>query len=294
MSFLNPIQILSPIILMTISVPLFIFASITTYLALATLFLRAFIVYLELATALVHSWLVRPSKPLPPLPLSASTVTARPTTIEPPSTAITSSSQRKPHGRPSSSHQKNPPASQKSKRSQHRPTKSDPNASFAPMSTTPTDRDFEGVGGWCDPGPDNDEALWMGMNARLQLPAMAMHDSATRHHRRSLTASGASPRNSGVWDSYGLRMSSSPGQSRPRTRAGTPSAMVEIQGLGTGVPGGVEGYFSLTPVERVGASTESLRMTESDRRRLSLRTTSTGSSESVKSIVKIVKTTSFD
>ncbi len=50
------------------------------------------------------------------------------------------------------------------------------------QSVGPT-RDFEGVGGWrLDKSSDDDDALWTGINSRLELPA-----DHTRRHHRSLT-----------------------------------------------------------------------------------------------------------
>jgi hypothetical protein len=84
----------------------------------------------------------------------------------------------------------------------HRPhTKSDSLSSL--LGTSEFTKDFEGVGGWRDPGDAKEEALWMGMNSRLELPA----DVSPRRHRRSLTG-GAIPNQRWSW---------SPIQSRART-----------------------------------------------------------------------------
>jgi hypothetical protein len=71
-------------------------------------------------------------------------------------------------------------------------------------------RDFEGVGGWRMSGDDDEEALWMGINSRLQLPA----ETPTRRHARSLTG-GVSPGQRWSAGSEAFRMS--PVQSRART-----------------------------------------------------------------------------
>lgn len=60
------------------------------------------------------------------------------------------------------------------------------------------------------PGDDDEEALWMGINSRLQLPA----ETPTRRHPRSLTG-GASPGQRWSAGSEAFRMS--PVQSRART-----------------------------------------------------------------------------
>lgn len=47
-------------------------------------------------------------------------------------------------------------------------------------------RDFEGVGGWRFPGPDEEDTQWTLLNSRLELPAAP---ERKRRHRRSLTSS---------------------------------------------------------------------------------------------------------
>lgn len=68
-------------------------------------------------------------------------------------------------------------------------------------------RDFEGVGGWRIPGPDDDDGIWESMNSRLELPAL-INDGHNRNHHRSKT--------SGSLTSAPLPMRS-PIQSRART-----------------------------------------------------------------------------
>ena len=67
-------------------------------------------------------------------------------------------------------------------------------------------RDFEGVGGWRFPSPDDEDGPWTSMNSRLELPATG--GERKRHHRRSLT--------SGSMSSAPLA-TSSPVRSRART-----------------------------------------------------------------------------
>lgn len=56
--------------------------------------------------------------------------------------------------------------------------------SSANLATTTPLRDYEGVGGWRLQEDDEEEALWIGINSRLELPAAQM-----RRHQRSLTGS---------------------------------------------------------------------------------------------------------
>jgi len=83
------------------------------------------------------------------------------------------------------------------------------------------DRDYEGVGGWRVEGDEPEEALWIGMNARLELP---LPGGGQRMHRRSLT--GSSQR--WTWSPEALKMS--PVESRARTPS-TDQAVEEYFGL---------------------------------------------------------------
>ena len=162
--------IISPILLL-ISIPLSIFAAVTTTLAFSTLFFRALLVYAELAAALIQDQFVGQ----PTIKSSASSNT-RLVTL-----ATTD-------GRG---------AQQKSRRSSVGSSSSN-GGSTTPRILEPSGlgiynggvaaRDFEGVGGWRIPGPD--DALWTSMNSRLELPAMA--DGHQRHHNRSQTTSASS------------------------------------------------------------------------------------------------------
>ncbi|KZM18612.1 hypothetical protein ST47_g10218 [Ascochyta rabiei] len=71
-------------------------------------------------------------------------------------------------------------------------------------------RDYEGVGGWRDTGNEDEEALWIGINSRLQLPAA----TPDRRHQRRHTG-GQSPNQRWSRSPEAFRMS--PVQSRART-----------------------------------------------------------------------------
>ncbi|MCJ1286299.1 hypothetical protein MMC26_005644 [Xylographa opegraphella] len=148
--------VLTPFILL-VSVPLFIFAVITTSLAFSTLFLRVLIVYVELAVVVVHNHFSLPPPPRKEASLS-----------------------RKKSGRSI--------AGSRSSSGSLTPKLPVPDSGIYPA--TPLARDFEGVGGWRfpDDGDDDSEALWTGMNARLELPALASLGSELKaKHERSLT-----------------------------------------------------------------------------------------------------------
>ncbi|MCJ1434989.1 hypothetical protein MMC27_004359 [Xylographa pallens] len=147
---------LTPFILL-ISVPFFIFAVITTSLAFSTLFLRVLIVYIELAVVVVHNHFSFPPSPRKEPSLS-----------------------RKKSGRSI--------AGSRSSSGSLTPKLPVPDSGIYP--STPLARDFEGVGGWRfpDAGDDDSEALWTGMNARLELPALVnVGGELKAKHERSLT-----------------------------------------------------------------------------------------------------------
>lgn len=181
--------LLSPILLF-ISIPLSLFAALTTTLAFSTLFFRALLVYAELGAVLIQNQFVSQY---------TSEKTPAPTRVAPPI----------PEG----------------KQPQHKSRRSSAGSGSNGGSTTPrvpdTDfgihsgggevRDFEGVGGWRNAGPDDEDAVWTSLNSRLELPAMV--DGRRRNHRRSRT--------SGSLTSVSL-----PLKSPVRSRAMTPTSVV--------------------------------------------------------------------
>jgi hypothetical protein len=188
--FFNPLYLLVPPALILASIPLVFFAFLTSTIAFTTLLIRVSIVYFELTLALIRSALfTEPSKPAKQSHtrhhVPSNTPRRRGSVIS------NSSSQDFAHPR------------------KYGPIKSE---SFASLVGTGGPRDYEGIGGWRDPGEDPaEEALWIGMNSRLELPAIA--PTRQRNHQRSLT--GGSQRWSGVWSPETMRMS--PVQSRART-----------------------------------------------------------------------------
>ncbi|KAF2837300.1 hypothetical protein M501DRAFT_1018208 [Patellaria atrata CBS 101060] len=196
------LTILNPPLLLLISIPLALFATLTTTLAFTTLFIRVSIVYFELGIALLHSW-VCVSKPHSKPPNQKPFKSSRSRSHTPTATSSP----------PNTSHKR-------------RPSSVVSTSSLSTLLPNNTNRDFEGVGGWrITSSSSEEEALWMGMNARLELPA-------ERRHTRSLT--GGSQRLS--WPPETMRMS--PVASRART----PNA----GGNGSGNGEGSEGYFEMS------------------------------------------------
>ncbi|KAF2245432.1 hypothetical protein BU26DRAFT_68463 [Trematosphaeria pertusa] len=181
----SPLYLLGPPLLLLVSVPLAVFAFLTTTLAVSLLAVRVSVVYVELGVALLHAYLFpEPPKPLPKRP------------PPPPSSPPRFRNRHGSAASSASSQDTAVPAARLHNKA----------GSFANLYDTSMTRDFEGVGGWREPGDDDEEALWMGMNSRLELPAAL----PTRHQRRH---TGESQRWS--WSPEALRMS--PMQSRSRT-----------------------------------------------------------------------------
>lgn len=156
--------LLSPILLL-ISVPLALFAFLTTTFAFSTLFFRVLVVYAELGVVLVHDQFAsQPTSRNTQSPLKASS----PVLVE------------KEHRR-------------RSRRSSVGSGNSGSHTPRIPESSGlgiygggGIGRDFEGVGGWRFPDHGHEDVLWTSMNSRLELPATV--DDRNRHHRRSLTS----------------------------------------------------------------------------------------------------------
>lgn len=207
-----------PLVLI-VSIPFAAFAAFTTSIAFFVLFIRLLIVYFDLGIALIHSAL----RPLPPSPPSPSTTKKDPILLhsQPPTPGHETA---KPRRRRSSlvgtatPPQNGPHASS----TQNTMTKT---ASFASLVGTGTaNRDYEGVGGWrLATSDDDEEALWLNLNSRLELPVTS--SPASRRHKRSASST-----------SQSLRSSPEMGRSPLLMRARTP---------GTASP---EGYFSLQPL----------------------------------------------
>lgn len=190
-SMASPLYLLGPPLLLLVSIPLAIIALLTTSIAIGILAVRVSIVYFELGIALVHAYLFPPVQKPAPKQLSPRHTSPHRARHRRSSTASTTSSQ-------DTAIPPNPPRLHNK------------SGSFVSLiGTSEITRDFEGVGGWRVSGGDDEEALWMGMNARLELPAAL----PKRKHQRSLTGGSQTQRWS--WSPEAMRMS--PMQSRART-----------------------------------------------------------------------------
>lgn len=194
----NPVYALAPFVLVVVSIPLAICAVITTSFAVTLLACRAAVVYVQLTIALIGAWVdPRPSKPTIESLYS-------PLTPSPEGKSPTRQRQRNGNISSTSSQETIVPAARAAQTSNSNlPYK-------VSVVTNEAARDFEGVGGWRTPGDDDEEALWMNMNSRLELP----REAPSRRHQRSHTG-GSTPGNRRSWSPESLRMS--PVQSRART-----------------------------------------------------------------------------
>ncbi|KAK4541790.1 hypothetical protein LTR36_007322 [Oleoguttula mirabilis] len=138
------------------------FAVVTTSVAFWILLFRVGIVYAELFTALLHAYLS---------PSPGPTVTVSPRSPV---------SQRSPPSRRTSRS-----SSAGSDLMSGSKLKSQSSATL-PISMPL--RDYEGVGGWRLQADDDEEALWMNINSRLELPA-----EQQQRYQRSLTSGSRAP-----------------------------------------------------------------------------------------------------
>ena len=247
----NILQLVGPLVLLWLSVPLASLAIVTTTLAFSTLFVRVSIVYFELGTALMSSWLFDKDSTTSRIRSKACHISSN-----------ASTRYSNPKKRRRSSAPQNAPASLPP------PTKSQ---SFASLvgSSGPT-RDFEGVGGWRLAADTQNEYSWTHHNSRLQLANIA-GDKPRRRHQRSLSSQGH------LFGSASSTMRLSPATSRNRT----PTVIDTSRSSG--------GYFDFPPTDITPISPEeSAAKTRMKERRQSL---TSGSGSSVGSVTASISLT---
>ncbi|KAK0750974.1 hypothetical protein B0T18DRAFT_59804 [Schizothecium vesticola] len=219
MALLNPVYGLVVPFLLFFTMPFAIFAGFTTALAFMVLMFRVFIVYFEIALALVPEFLTRRIRyrhvPFEaPRPLQPSWTITRDHSLQlsiPPTSTVNSESE---HGSPARSplrsgyttpgtlHPRHRQQAThafsmlpKSHRRSHSHASAGSAGTITPMhegevllateaALTPSvglDRDFEGIGGWRLDGNEDEDGSWTNINSRLELPGDRMSISA--HHR---------------------------------------------------------------------------------------------------------------
>lgn len=162
MALLNPVYSLILPFLFIFTLPIALFACLTTFLAFSILAFRVVLIYIELAFAVIPYYLLG-ARP-------AATYLKRSKSFQ--NQPTVSPARRKRRGSASSS---------QSATGSLTPVSSETVMGLS-QSVGPT-RDYEGVGGWrLDKSSDDEDALWTGINSRLELPA-----DHTRRHHRSLT-----------------------------------------------------------------------------------------------------------
>lgn len=181
--------LLSPVLLL-ISLPLAIFAAVTTSLAFSALFFRALLVYAELAAVLIQNQFA--------INDAVKSISSDRKLMV--SVVDDKDSRRK--SRRSSACSGNSNGGSMTPRIPE-------SSGLGIYGSGGIERDFEGVGGWRIPGSDDDDVLWTSMNSRLELPAIV--DERQHNHNRSLTSSS-------------LSAASLITSSRPRSFARTPSS----------------------------------------------------------------------
>ncbi|KAF4966179.1 hypothetical protein FSARC_6063 [Fusarium sarcochroum] len=220
MALLNPVYAFVVPFLFVVTVPLAVFAGITTTIAFSVLILRVLAVYIDVALSFVPHYLggrkIRPYHPNNYRPhhhvLDSSASRTLYTNPSPPSagsTAFESSLRRRRHRRSSSALStagSTTPISEKT---------------FGLVPSIGPERDFEGIGGWRLGG---DDETWTTINSRLELPDK---QHLGRNHHRSPSGGPTTPGEGGYLmmkgrtRSPGTKISSaSPNSSRTRTPSG--------------------------------------------------------------------------
>ncbi|OAA68984.1 hypothetical protein ISF_03359 [Cordyceps fumosorosea ARSEF 2679] len=229
MALLNPIYVLFVPVLFLVTVPMALFAGITTTLAFSLLICRGILVYLDLALSYLH-------RGLHGLQVPARLHRAAAARSDPPSPTSSYLALRR----------------RRHRRSSNASVLSVGGGSVTPvhdigLGLTPSvgpERDYEGLGGW----RVGDDDIWTTINSRLELP-----DSRyPRHHHRSPSGGGASTPGEGGFlmmkrrtrspEIKTMKASLSPGPASPNSsRTRTPST----SRLGFSPSLSQEGYFSL-------------------------------------------------
>lgn len=236
MGVLNPAYIVIVPFLFLCTIPLAIFAGVTTTVAFTVLIFRVILVYTDLALALVPSYLTFRTRkrqyPYRTLPGKIST-TGSPTS---------KSGSRSPSP-PFSSSSRTLSLTRMRRRGSRRPSIAGSIGSATPnpadgiglLPSIGLDRDFEGVGGWRV--GDVDDERWTTINSRLELPD---RQHTGRHHHRSPSGDGGilmmKPRirtRSGSPETVTFasgRNATSPNSSRVRTPGIAPPALTTMDG----------------------------------------------------------------
>jgi hypothetical protein len=213
MTILNNSSLLILPFILLFSIPLAIFATITSTLATSVLLFRVLLVYAELAFAVIPYYILGVTTTKPIIPQTTSFLNSSSLPARRPK-------HRSSGGSPTSGGSLTPVAG---------------DINLGLNQSTGPQRDFEGVGGWRLDAPSEDDPIWTNVNSRLELPA-----DHVRRHRRSLT-SGSTFGDCG-WRGTGRSYSPEatvilPNSSRARTPPTTAFAGIAWDGYFPALPG---------------------------------------------------------
>lgn len=187
MALFNPGHGLILPFLFLFTVPIALFAALTTIIAFSILLFRVTLVYIELALTIMPNYFLGPS-----------THSRRSYAVSgAKSPTLSSTPSRRRRRRPSSTAALSGTTT---------PTPGGPSQVFNSHQRV---RDYEGVGGWRLGPPSDDDDLWTKINSRLELPA-----EHGRRHQRSLT-SGSMPGQKRIMSSEMMMMNSSKARTPP-------------------------------------------------------------------------------
>lgn len=229
MAIINPVYALIVPFLFVFTIPLAIFAGITTTLAFSVLMFRVAVVYVDIAVNMVPQYFTgRRVYPFPRGYASTLLSTAEASSNMPPS-PVGSGTNSPPTSRQVVRHHRRRRTSGASLHSVGSITPVDDHisgsglglggskrSSFMMMPSIGMDRDFEGVGGWRLGGrnPDDDDDAWTHINSRLELPL----DYQRKHHQRSPSGGGATtPGGGGNGGEYLMMKSPTSARSQDRS-----------------------------------------------------------------------------
>lgn len=191
MAVLNPVYAFIVPFLFIVTVPLAVFAGLTTTVAFSVLMLRVLAAYIDVALSLLPQYLSvgrnkpRPYRPGGRRPPQLQRFASPVPTATTGTTALSSSSNSPPSATPT------PLRRRRRRRSSSAlsATSLTPAASETALGLMPSigpERDFEGVGGW-RLGDDNDVDVWTTLNSRLELPDKQHHSTRSHHGHPSLS-----------------------------------------------------------------------------------------------------------
>ncbi len=244
MALLNPLYVLFVPVLFLVTVPMALFAGVTTTLAFSVLICRGLLVYLDLALSYAH-------RAVHGLQVPSRLHQAAAARSDPPSPTPSYLALRRRRRRPSSS------LSILSAAGTVTPVVNDVGLGLTP--SIGAERDYEGLGGW----RVGDDEIWTTINSRLELPDR----QHSRHHHRSPSAGGASTPGEGGFlmmkrrtRSPEAKTSKAPGSAGPASPNSSRIRTQSTSRVGFGPSLTQEGYFSLVMSPKMASKMASKKL----------------------------------